>query len=47
VGTPTYTAPEILKNEFFNEKADIYSLSLVWNSSNLFLPNSNIIVLKR
>ena len=29
VGTPTYTAPEILRNEPFSEKADIYSLALV------------------
>ena len=29
VGTPNYVAPEILKNENFNEKVDMFSLGVI------------------
>lgn len=29
VGTPLYTSPEVAKNEFYNEKCDIWSLGVV------------------
>ena len=42
-GTPGYVAPEILKNEFYNHKADLYSVGVImyiWYSC-LFSYHSN------
>ena len=30
IGTPFYTAPEIINNEVYNEKVDTYSLAIIY-----------------
>ena len=42
-GTPLWTAPEVLKGESYNEKADVFSFSLcLWELWSNVLPHSEL-----
>lgn len=43
VGTPEWTAPEVLKGEAFNEKADVYSFGVImWEIATRLKPWSGL-----